>query len=177
VNVDETTYMFSPKVLDRANTIEFNSVDLDSYGLGGAGHAATFHLRDGVPLEGLLAASRRPGPDDWMTTTMRAQERIRAIHSLMAEYNLHFGYRVANEIARYLALTKEFVGEDQLDFALDLQVLQKVLPKLSGSRAKLEQPLEALLEHLEGEGLNMSAAKVGRMLSTVRTVGFVSFVE
>ena len=23
VNVDETTYMFSPKVLDRANTIEF----------------------------------------------------------------------------------------------------------------------------------------------------------
>ncbi|MEL7667276.1 MAG: hypothetical protein AAGU73_03615 [Actinomycetota bacterium] len=177
VNVDETTYMFSPKVLDRANTIEFNSVDLDSYGLGGAGHADTFHLRDGVTLEGLLAASRRPGPDDWMTTTMRAQERIQAIHSLMAEYNLHFGYRVVNEIARYLALAKEFVGEDQLDFALDLQVLQKVLPKLSGSRAKLEQPLEALLEHLEGEGLNMSAAKVGRMLSTVRTVGFVSFVE
>ena len=177
VNVDETTYMFSPKVLDRANTIEFNSVDLDAYGLDGPGFTDTFRLRGDVPLDDLLAASRQPGPKDWMTISKRAQERIRAIHTLMAEYNLHFGYRVANEIARYLALTKEFVGEDQLDFALDLQVLQKVLPKLSGSRAKLEQPLGALFEHLEGEGLNMSAAKVERMLTTVRTVGFVSFVE
>lgn len=31
VNVDETTYMFSPKVLDRANTIEFNQVSLTDY--------------------------------------------------------------------------------------------------------------------------------------------------
>lgn len=31
VNVDETTYMFSPKVLDRANVIEFNEVDLEGY--------------------------------------------------------------------------------------------------------------------------------------------------
>ena len=31
VNVDETTYMFSPKVLDRAFTIEFDRVDLDGY--------------------------------------------------------------------------------------------------------------------------------------------------
>ncbi|MHB8804376.1 MAG: McrB family protein [Coriobacteriia bacterium] len=177
VNVDETTYMFSPKVLDRANTIEFNSVDLDEYGRDGGDLADAFRLRDGVTLEALLAASRRPGPEDWTAAATRSQERIRAIHSLMAEYNLHFGYRVANEIARYLALTKEFVGEDQLDFALDLQVLQKVLPKLSGSRAKLEKPLEALLEHLESEGLNMSAAKVSRMLATVRAVGFVSFVE
>ena len=29
VNVDETTYMFSPKVLDRAFVLEFNDVDLD----------------------------------------------------------------------------------------------------------------------------------------------------
>ena len=177
VNVDETTYMFSPKVLDRANTIEFNSVDLDEYGRDGGDFADTFRLRDGATLETLLASSRRPGPEDWTVIAARSQERIRAIHSLMAEFNLHFGYRVANEIARYLTLTKEFVGEDQLDFALDLQVLQKVLPKLSGSRAKLEKPLEALLEHLESEGLNMSAAKVSRMLGTVRAVGFVSFVE
>ena len=31
VNVDETTYMFSPKVLDRANVIEFNEVNLEGY--------------------------------------------------------------------------------------------------------------------------------------------------
>lgn len=177
VNVDETTYMFSPKVLDRANTIEFNQVDLVDYGRGSAELTNAFRLHDGVTLDALLAASRQPGPQDWTALSTAAQDRIRAIHGLMEEYNLHFGYRVANEIARYLALTKEFVGDDQLDFALDLQVLQKVLPKLAGSRAKLERPLEALLEHLEGEGLLMSAAKVERMLSAVRAVGFVSFVE
>ena len=31
VNIDETTYMFSPKVLDRAFTIEFREVNLDDY--------------------------------------------------------------------------------------------------------------------------------------------------
>jgi 5-methylcytosine-specific restriction endonuclease McrBC GTP-binding regulatory subunit McrB len=30
VNIDETTYMFSPKVLDRANVIEFNDVDFEN---------------------------------------------------------------------------------------------------------------------------------------------------
>ena len=34
VNVDETTYMFSPKVLDRAFTIEFDRVDLEGYTTG-----------------------------------------------------------------------------------------------------------------------------------------------
>jgi len=34
VNIDESTYMFSPKVLDRANVIEFNEVDLEAYGGG-----------------------------------------------------------------------------------------------------------------------------------------------
>ena len=34
VNVDESTYMFSPKVLDRANVIEFNDVNIASYSRG-----------------------------------------------------------------------------------------------------------------------------------------------
>jgi hypothetical protein len=176
VNVDETTYMFSPKVLDRANTIEFNEVNLASYGAGG-GLLDAFRLADSVTLDDLLAASRKPVPADWNGLPTPFKERVREVHALMAEYHLHFGYRVANEIARYLALTAEYIGDEQLDFAFDLQVLQKVLPKLSGSRAKLERPLEALLDYLDGAGLHLSAAKVARMLETVRTVGFVSFVE
>ena len=37
VNVDESTYMFSPKVLDRANVVEFNQVDLKKYEKGDTG--------------------------------------------------------------------------------------------------------------------------------------------
>ena len=32
VNIDETTYMFSPKVLDRAFTLELNEVNLSTFG-------------------------------------------------------------------------------------------------------------------------------------------------
>ena len=35
VNVDETTYMFSPKVLDRANVIEFSTIPVKDYMLYG----------------------------------------------------------------------------------------------------------------------------------------------
>ena len=35
VNVDETTYMFSPKVLDRANVIEFSTISAKNYMLEG----------------------------------------------------------------------------------------------------------------------------------------------
>lgn len=177
VNVDETTYMFSPKVLDRANTMEFNDVDLSSYGSSGTAEAGYFRLRSGVSVEGLLAAYRKPAPQDWRKLPTDYADRLRALHGLMAKHNLHFGYRVANEIARYMNLAAEFVGSDGLETAYDLQVLQKVLPKLSGSRAKLEAPLTALAEHLAQEGLPLSTAKVERMLSTVKSVGFVSFVE
>ena len=177
VNVDETTYMFSPKVLDRANTLEFNEVDLAQYGAAVAGDTGGYRLRPEVSVESLLAAYRKPQPQDWLELPAPYAERLQALHALMAQHNLHFGYRVANEIARYLNLAAEFVGPDALETAYDLQVLQKVLPKLSGSRAKLEGPLTDLLEHLAKEDLPLSAAKVGRMLKTAQSVGFVSFVE
>lgn len=177
VNVDETTYMFSPKVLDRANTLEFNEVDLAQYGAAVTDDTGSYRLRPEVSVESLLAAYRKPQPQDWLELPAPYAERLQALHALMAQHNLHFGYRVANEIARYLNLAAAFVGPDALETAYDLQVLQKVLPKLSGSRAKLEGPLTDILEHLAKEDLPLSAAKVGRMLRTVQSVGFVSFVE
>ena len=177
VNVDETTYMFSPKVLDRANTLEFNEVDLVRYGTAQAVEADGFRLRDDATVATVLAAYHKPSPADWLHLDQRYKDRLGALHALLHHHNLHFGYRVANEIARYLSLTEQFVGADALDIAFDLQVLQKVLPKFSGSRAKLEGPLQELHAHLAAEGLVRSEAKVARMLETLRTVGFVSFVE
>ena len=52
VNVDETTYMFSPKVLDRANTIEFRVATEDLQAHGGrrvADRAGTARARLSVP--------------------------------------------------------------------------------------------------------------------------------
>src|SRR5262249_1553248 len=66
VNVDETTYMFSPKVLDRAFTIELNQVNLRDWGNGVAG----VEPAERSPLRlnrfaGTLGRWRRPGAEDW----------------------------------------------------------------------------------------------------------------
>jgi energy-coupling factor transporter ATP-binding protein EcfA2 len=197
VNVDETTYMFSPKVLDRANTIEFNEVSLDTYGADGSWDSGEFRLREGLDLNSILR-SRKPEMEDWVALSDEYKDRLRSLHAVMENHNLHFGYRVANEVARYLLLAAECVGEEQLETAFDLQILQKVLPKLAGNRAKLYQPIRELLAWCidpDGEGgralapgsagaisLNSaryprSAVKLRRMLETLETVGFVSFVE
>lgn len=206
VNVDETTYMFSPKVLDRANTIEFNEVRLESYGTSASWDSGEFRLRDDVKLEDLLRQQvqrGKPQPEDWTALPDGYKERLRSLHALMESHNMHFGYRVANEVARYLLLAAKYVGEDQLETAFDLQILQKVLPKLAGNRARLYQPMRELLQwciepdaaagagagavpvpaassagiSVENARYPRSAVKLKRMLETLETVGFVSFVE
>ncbi|MCZ7664807.1 MAG: hypothetical protein M5U22_18645 [Thermoleophilia bacterium] len=196
VNVDETTYMFSPKVLDRANTIEFNEVHLASYGVEAPPETGRFRLRDGAGLDSLLDY-RKPSPEDWKHLPPAQKARLRALHALLEPHHLHFGYRVANEVARYLNLAAACVAPDSLDAAFDLQVLQKVLPKLAGNRARLEKPLWELLQWCVDPDAGLaaqsavnldsidpyegayprSAAKLKRMIRTLQSVGFVSFVE
>lgn len=148
VNIDETTYMFSPKVLDRAFTIELNEVDLGALG----GKAA---LSGSSPLSlnrlpELPAQLARSSAEDWNKLgdllEGELQECARSFHDLLAETNRHFGYRVANEIARYVTLAAEQAGEreDVLWAALDLALLQKVLPKFHGTQAELEDVLGRL---------------------------------
>lgn len=194
VNVDETTYMFSPKVLDRANVIEFNEVELRNYPVTDS-TPGVFRLRTGVDVGDVLGAARPPSPADWSELPEFYKNRLRLVHGVLAPYHLHFGYRVANEIARYMNLAAEFVGSEGMDIAFDLQLLQKVFPKLAGNRARLERPLSELLawcrdpDYPESTELSVgseqpgpavyprSAAKLSRMLETLRTTGFVSFVE
>ena len=194
VNVDETTYMFSPKVLDRANVIEFNEVDLYNYPTRGSA-AGDFRLREDVRIGDLLGAAQPPSPEDWRELPEFYKGRLREVHGLLAQHHLHFGYRVANEIARYMNLAAKSVDVKDLDIAFDLQLLQKVFPKLAGNRARLERPLDELLawclspdsqtprgasaelEEPSSAAYPHSAAKLTRMLETLRTAGFVSFVE
>jgi hypothetical protein len=150
VNIDETTYMFSPKVLDRAFTIELNEVDLGA--LGGEAelsHTSPLRLNRLPPMP---VQRTPPSAVDWKALgklsegELDLQARVQDIHDLLARTNRHFGYRVANEIARYVTLAAEQAGgsEDVLRAALDLALLQKVLPKFHGTQAELEDVLGEL---------------------------------
>lgn len=151
VNVDESTYMFSPKVLDRAFTIEFNGVDL-----GGLGR----RIEDGGELDlvrwsGRLAPPQAANREDWRWLTEHRDgalgAQLTALHDLLAASNRHFGYRVACEIARFVRIAVEQCGEDEATAfaaaraALDLAVLQKVLVKLAGTQADVARLIDDLL--------------------------------
>ncbi len=70
------------------------------------------------------------------------------LHELLAAEGRHFGYRVANEIARYVTLAARQAGNDPatLQTALDLAILQKVLPKFHGTQQELGDLLTALFD-------------------------------
>ena len=66
------------------------------------------------------------------------------------EQHRHFGYRVANEIARFVNLAREQAAEADtdaaVDAAFDLALLQKVLPKFHGTQQELESLLKEIFQ-------------------------------
>jgi hypothetical protein len=202
VNVDETTYMFSPKVLDRAFVLEFNDVDL-----GGLAGPVQSEDAESTPLalvnlEGGLKLRGQGSGDEWKRFESLLGGEARAlfgkIHATLAIENRHFGYRVAREVARFVDLAVEQAGASDATVraALDVAVLAKILPKLHGSQAEIEATLKRLLAIVTGgqreddvfnahgalvDGadlpLSRTARKLGRMLYRLRANGFVSFIE
>ena len=203
VNVDESTYMFSPKVLDRANVIEFNEVNLENYekGITASDH---FALKDPDVRQRLLPA----GSDDPFCSKNDFTAAVKIdqdVGSYLAEvldvlhpFNLHFGYRVVNEISRYICYAVEAVDELDLDTVMDIQILQKILPKFHGAQARLEEPLSRLLasccdddyqggidegylrkvaDYNEDARWPRSARKLARMILNLRSQGYTSFIE
>ena len=182
VNVDETTYMFSPKVLDRANVLEFRisgselkeflenpaAVDFGKLDAAGAVH--------GKRLTALAQQSSR------LLDAERKQfeaELCLFFEALQAA-NAEFGFRVAKEGASFVHFHKLLSGTGwEFKEAMDAQILQKLLPKLHGSRNVLEPVLCTLATlcfakrtwELDDEGkefaylkgLRVEAAKATRM--------------
>jgi hypothetical protein len=141
VNIDETTYMFSPKVLDRANTIEFRltTEDLEKY------------IASDIKLNmELLMAQGTNMSNSFMTLALQeidknlkpSEEDLKLFFSELKKSGAEFGYRTASEIGRLMYMLKK-LGESG-DNLLDIAVMQKLLPKLHGSRNKLTKVLPIL---------------------------------
>ena len=158
VNVDETTYMFSPKVLDRAFTIEFDQVDLEGFAKYEPSEEPPGLNLDGIQGSlDLLPSGRsddddwKPSREDWVTFSEKSGKHHKALlqlHAILEAQHRHFGYRVANEIARFVNLAREQAPEADTDAAadaaFDLALLQKVLPKFHGTQQELESLLEEI---------------------------------
>lgn len=152
VNVDETTYMFSPKVLDRAFVMEFDHVDLEAYGrvAGGELFGKDGDAFDLPAFTGIDGAFRAPDATDWRDFGAvdggAHREALIDLHTALGAEHRHFGYRVANEIARFVTLAHVQSGERPgvAHDAFDIAVVAKVLPKFHGTRRDVEAALHAV---------------------------------
>jgi hypothetical protein len=158
VNVDETTYMFSPKVLDRAFVLEFNEVDLDLLSGRAASEAPASTPLALSKLSGGLKLLGRATDEEWMRFEALCDGRLRkllaTVHAALVDENRHFGYRVAREIARFAVLAAEqtSANDETLLAAFDIAVLAKVLPKLNGTQAELDAVLRRVFAVAIGSG-------------------------
>lgn len=195
VNIDETTYMFSPKVLDRANVIEFRvtseemeqflehkiALDISTVRGKGAGMGTSF-------VEMAKNKKYELKGNAHLTATLLG------FFNKLKKVGAEFGYRTASEIYTFAAIAHQLFPDWPEDEVIDAVIMQKLLPKLHGSQRKLEGALRTLGELCLKEGQNiddyfvkdksveqvkypLSLDKLVRMYKGVVNNGFVSYVE
>ena len=147
VNMDETTFPFSKKVLDRANTIEFSYVDLDLPDEILVKEPETVVVNNDF-LRANYLRLRIDCVDQW-EDVITINDRIADINSVLQKGDAHFGYRVRDEIVFYMLYNKK-LGLLSDREAFDNQIMQKVLPRIQGSSEKLANILRELFKFCAG---------------------------
>jgi len=207
VNIDETTYMFSPKVLDRANVIEFriNETEMGSY------------LSEATEVTDLNGEGKSMGESFVNIATEKTKANsatlkntLNNFFTTLQEVGAEFGYRTASEIQTLFGQIdvvnpdfkssedfKNYSSED--NYKIDIAIMQKLLPKLHGSRSKIVPVLEKLaniciakdpikleanetiFEKISKDSLKgiypISLEKITRMYINVISNGFTSYAE
>lgn len=181
VNVDETTYQFSPKVLDRSFSFEFRVATDELDG-------SLRHLEPVMPghpdhVATVAAVSADP---DWhllnpSTTQSEMEGLLVELHGLLAPIGLEYGHRSYREALRMAAILSAS-GLSAFEDIADWTVMTKVLPRVHGSRRQLEPFLRSLQSLAEGDDSEkpqhpLIARKVGRMLDSLLTNQYAGFAE
>ena len=137
VNMDETTFPFSRKVLDRANTIEFSHINLNVDTLESFGEVNQLDLDNEFLKSKYLLLAHCKDELDYVRT--RADE-LQKINEILQKADAHIGYRVRDEIIFYLLNNKEakLIGENE---AFDNELMQKILPRIQGSSEVIKKML------------------------------------
>lgn len=157
VNVDESTYMFSPKVLDRANVIEMNGMSPSEY------------IDNVIDNDEKIYKSIKER--NWFEDYKQILEEI------YVDLNGEFAYRVIDEITSHIAINTLLFGDD-VDYVtkfIDEQVSQKILPKLHGSKAQLKPKLDRLQETFEKKNCILVKEKLAKMQEDLKK-GYTSFI-
>lgn len=135
INVDESTYRLSDKVLDRANLIKLQDSDFSVYD----DERPVFIVVDVTLVD-------KPKPqgltDDELSLLDELNEKLKNVNPRFC-----FAHRVVNQISRYL----DAIPENDIDYtrekALDKLIVQKILPKVRGT----EEQVRDLIGYIEDD--------------------------
>lgn len=190
VNMDETTFSFSRKVLDRAMTIEMNEVDLHGgltkrhESIGKLGNAELI----GSAVEGVDVY------DDYTDVCNTALSYLQKVNDLLEGTPFKIAYRTRNEFLLYvvnnLPYNKDKDGNDLpqeyvIARALDEITSMKILSRIEGDDTKVKDSLLNALSQVIADGLNtitdeehpvksISVAKLDEMKNRLQS-GYTSF--
>lgn len=201
VNMDETTHPFSKKVLDRANTIEFNVISLAQF----PGVESEMELSSAPTPNQFLRGDYLQLVDAFNSDTeaqiKRTTNSLVKINNILEETHAQVGFRIRDAVCFYMVYNQRF-GFCSEKEAFDRQLLQKILPRIQGSSVSVKRVLLNLLKEcvntrfsendyledlgslFEGSKLDgliseatypLSARKIALMLRRLEEDGFTSY--
>ncbi len=184
VNMDETTFSFSRKVLDRAMTIEMNEVDLYG-GLEEEGSEIGY-------IGNCIIGNAAEGKDVYAENKELCDEVIaylEKVNTILEGTPFKIAYRTRNEFLLY-AVNRQLLDKDsQLWQTLDEMTSMKILSRIEGDSERTKTSLEELRklvnddivsqipEPEEGreKAKSITASKIKEMLEKLEKTSYTSY--
>ena len=184
VNMDETTFSFSRKVLDRAMTIEMNEVDLhggltdEETEIGYIGNSII-----GTAVEGKDVYSFNKELCD------NVLSYLEKVNHILEGTPFKIAYRTRNEFLLYVVNRKFLDKDSQLWQTLDEMTSMKILSRIEGDSERTQNVLNKLKELVDDEIVaqiptpeegkeklkSVSASKIEEMLGKLKVSGYTSY--
>ena len=194
VNMDDTTYQFSRKVIDRAMTIEMNGGELSQ--MFGNSNSLKYRSDEDVVKLGMFKAPYINADEVIERYQSQAQiikeklpKKLEAVNTALKDTPFQVSYRVLNELVIYLgalmdeATAKgEAIDDDALpaliDQAMDKITLMKILPRIEGDEDMFRRSgginVLKTLQSLFSEDTD-SYRKLDEMTDRLNRTGFTRF--
>ena len=194
VNMDDTTYQFSRKVIDRAMTIEMNGGELSQ--MFGNSNSLKYRSDEDVVKLGLFKAPYINADEVIERYQSQAQiikeklpEKLEAVNTALKDTPFQVSYRVLNELVIYLGALMdvstakgEAIDDDALpaliDQAMDQITLMKILPRIEGDEDMFRRSggtnVLKTLQSLFSEETD-SYKKLKEMIDRLDRTGFTRF--
>ncbi|CDA94975.1 aTPase associated with various cellular activities AAA_5 [Prevotella sp. CAG:1320] len=166
VNMDETTFSFSRKVLDRAMTIEMNEVDLDAGLTERYEHIGKLGYEEliGTAVEGVDVYSENKEVCD------QALNYLKTVNAVLEGTPFKVAYRTRNEFLLYVVNNLPYNKDEEghglteghiIARALDEITSMKILSRIEGDESKVtERWLEELKKVIAEELMKISGGFV-----------------